>query len=141
MKTAIGGPARRWADLVARKQKLLTQEDILKTFFTTFMLLFGCSSAHCCTDSVRPVLLGALVGASGGHVMRYYMGGRNKKRAALNTALLMGFIGGVSGCLIHQGLKKRDERIRREVLFDLNDFYHGPLLPEENFRKKEKDSL
>ena len=91
----------------------------MRAIFLMFALAVagvGCSSVE------RSALLGISTGAVTGHVARSYMGGREYKKAAIESALFLGFVGGIGGLLIHDGLEKRDERVKKKSLLDLNDF-------------------
>lgn len=60
---------------------------------------------------------GAVVGAAGSSATYK---GQKKGKAAISGALIGAAIGGLTSYFIHDGLKKRDAKTRRETIFNLD---------------------
>ncbi len=79
--------------------------------------LFGCSTME------HSVMLGAGSGLAAGTAGGLMFGGKHRTEATLICAGVGGVIGGLASYVIHGELEKRDDRIRRNTLFNLE--YHG----------------
>ena len=79
--------------------------------------LVGCASME------RSVVLGVGTGAAMGTGVGLAMGGRHKTEATLISAGVGALVGGFSAYLIHGQLDKRDDGVRRNTLFNLEN--HG----------------
>jgi hypothetical protein len=84
---------------------------LLGVFITT-----GCSTIRdsLIVGTTSGMATGALIGAS--------MNSKEKSQAALQGALIGGAISAVASFFIHKGIEKRDNKIRRETLFNLDKF-------------------
>ena len=98
-----------------------------------FLLLFtGCSSIE------KTVTVGLLTGAASGAVIAPGLVKQNKKDAFIIGALAGAAIGGVAGYFTHKKLDERDEKIRKDTIFNLENFgYHPTIAIPAN---KDKDA-
>ena len=73
-----------------------------------------------CASTTQSTLLGASIGASTGAIT----GGITKKdhKGSLLGALFFGLMGGLSGYWGHKALEKRDEKVRKESVFQLENY-------------------
>lgn len=78
--------------------------------------LIGCSTMR------ESLVVGAGSGAATGAIGAASIADKNKGQAAVQGALIGGLIGGVASYFLHKGLDKRDQRVRRETLFNLEKF-------------------
>lgn len=89
----------------------------MKIFLVLLMTLTGCTSA------TKSSLVGTGIGITSAHAVRSAAG--REDSAALETLLLLGLVGGVSGFFVNEELKDRDKRVERETLLRLNEFWEG----------------
>ena len=68
-------------------------------------------------------MLGVGTGAAAGTGVGLAVGGRNRTEATLISAGVGAILGGVTSYLIHGQLEKRDDVVRRDTLFNLEN--HG----------------
>jgi hypothetical protein len=71
----------------------------------------------------RSVMLGVGTGAAMGTGVGLAVGGQNRTEATLISAGIGALVGGFSAYLIHGQLDKRDDGVRRNTLFNLEN--HG----------------
>ncbi len=83
---------------------------------TVQLLLSGCASMK------ESIITGAGLGAAGGAATGASMFVRNRGKGALTGALTGAVIGAIGSYFIHNGMKKRDDKIRKETLFNLDKF-------------------
>lgn len=89
----------------------------MKNKFLTTIMIFSLSSCSSLKDSlVTGVSSGAAMGASAGALSS----SKDKGKAALTGGLLGAAVGGLAGYLFHKQVKKKEERTRRETLFNLD---------------------
>lgn len=74
-----------------------------------------------CTTMKESLLLGTITGLAAGAVINKAID-RDNSNATSNGALAGAIIGLTSSYFIHDGLEKRDSRIRRETLLNLDRF-------------------
>ncbi|MCB9092884.1 MAG: hypothetical protein H6621_00120 [Halobacteriovoraceae bacterium] len=80
------------------------------------VLVTGCATMR---DSVLTGMgTGAALGAANGAALS----SDNRNKGALTGALVGVAVGGIASYFIHNGLEKRDARIRRDTLFNLEKF-------------------
>lgn len=84
--------------------------------FYLINLLIGCASVK------KTVSVGAISGATIGAISGGAFG-KQKGRDTFKNAAIAGLIGAAASYLIHGELKKRDKKIRKETLFNLDQ--HG----------------
>lgn len=82
--------------------------------FFSLICLSSCSSLK--GSLATGIGVGAATGAGVGAISR----GEGKGKAALTGALIGAAVGGISSYFLHKERKKRDARIRRETLFNLD---------------------
>lgn len=83
----------------------------------TVVSLLGCSSME------RSVTLGVGTGAAVGTGVGLIAGGHNKTETTLISAGVGALVGGITSYIIHGQLEKRDDSVRRNTLFNLEN--HG----------------
>ena len=74
-----------------------------------------------CTTMKESLVLGAVAGATTGAAINNSIDRENSK-AATNGALAGAVIGLAASYFIHDGMEKRDSRVRRETLLNLDKF-------------------
>lgn len=75
-----------------------------------------------CSTMRESLIIGAGTGAATGAIGASSLADNNKGQAALQGALIGGAIGGIASYFLHKGMDKRDDRIRRDTLFNLEKF-------------------
>lgn len=75
-----------------------------------------------CATMKQSLIVGASSGAATGAMAGSTIADKNKGQASLQGALIGGAIGGIASYFIHGHLDKRDDRVRRETLFNLEKF-------------------
>lgn len=86
-----------------------------------------------CTTMKESLLLGTLSGATVGAIVNSNMD-RDHENSSQSGALVGAIIGLTSSYFIHESLEKRDSRIRRETLLNLDRFNvsHPKVDPEDD---------
>lgn len=74
-----------------------------------------------CTTMKESLLLGAVSGAATGAVINNSVD-RDNPNASTNGAIAGAVVGLAASYLIHDGLEKRDSKVRRETLLNLDKF-------------------
>ncbi|NOT77739.1 MAG: hypothetical protein HOP07_01905 [Bacteriovoracaceae bacterium] len=75
-----------------------------------------------CSTMKGSMVLGIGTGAALGGISASAMAQRNKGSAAIQGALVGGAIGGIASYFLHNSLEQRDDRTRRDTLFNLEKF-------------------
>ncbi len=86
------------------------------------MLIYAASLVSSCSTMTRSLSLGAASGATAGTFVGAAIVRKDKPKSAVKGALVGGFLGAVASYFVHQGLKKRDEKTRKTLLFNLESF-------------------
>ena len=84
-----------------------------------FVVVFAFLGSGCASREKTVALgvsLGVVVGGANGAALFPI----NTGKGMVKGAVIGGFAGGIVGWMIHKGLKKRDEKIRRKTLLDMN---------------------
>jgi hypothetical protein len=87
----------------------------LLLLLTTMLMSTGCSTMK--KSLTLGISTGAVTGAMTGASLS-----KNRGQGALNGALIGGVISGIASYFIHNKLEKRDQKTRRETLFNLDKF-------------------
>ena len=95
-----------------------------KPFFLTVLIV---STAVGCASRERSVAAGVTLGATAGGIHGAALYPINTKKGITLGAFMGGITGGIIGWMIKKGLEKRDEKIRREMLFNFQR--HGITNP------------
>ncbi|MBF0363832.1 MAG: hypothetical protein HQK49_22620 [Oligoflexia bacterium] len=112
------------------KSKFLLISSIFLLLFTGHFA--GCSSIE------KTVTVGLLTGAVSGAVITPGIVKQNKKDALVIGALVGAALGGVAGYFTHKKLDERDEKIRKDTIFNLENFGYHPTIAIPN--NKDKDA-
>ena len=75
-----------------------------------------------CATVRQTMSLGAGMGAAGGAASGALIARRMKGKAAIEMGVVMAILGGLSGHLIHKGIEAKGEKVRRKILFDLENY-------------------
>jgi len=89
---------------------------------TFILVLLGSVVMTGCSTMRDSLIVGTSSGAATGAVVGASMNRDNKGKGALQGALVGGAISAVASYFIHKGLKKRDDDVRRNTLFNLDKF-------------------
>lgn len=81
-------------------------------------LIVSLSLTSGCSTLDKTVLMSAGVGAGTGVIVGNQVGAGNKK--TLMSAAIGAVVSGAIGYFIHKGIEKRDEKVRRDTLFNLD---------------------
>ena len=92
----------------------------MKISFLGFVLLSLLLSS--CASVRRSMTAGAVGGATFGVLTGAALSQKGQKNQAITGSLIGGILGAWVGYLVHKKLKKRDERTRKELLFNLRNF-------------------
>lgn len=76
------------------------------------LALTGCSTLN------RSVMTGAVTGAGAGAIIGDQTGNDSKTTAL--SAAIGAVVSGIAGYFIHKGIEKRDDKVRRDTLFNLD---------------------
>ena len=102
--------------------------DCLFGLFFLVGLCFGCSSIE------KSVLLGVGTGLVLGSANGAVMQSENRGHIIAQGALIGGVVGGIVSYFTHNALEQRDEKVRRETLFNLEKF--NVLTPAKEINHK-----
>ena len=109
---------------------------------TACILLTSLMVTTSCSSVTRSTLTGVGTGVTMGSLSAYALAGKEKGKAALYSALTMGLIGGIAGYFTHEKLQERDQKVRKETLFNLDKYGVSTPLSTDNseFNYQEKSS-
>ncbi len=103
---------------------------IKKIMLCAFVLgSFGCASVE------RSTLLGAGTGATLGAVSVSSMARQDHKKMTLKGAGIGLLVGGLTGYILHQVMDKKERKVRRETLFNLESHGISTSFENVNFEK------
>ncbi len=91
----------------------------------TLLLSFTLLVATGCSTMRDSLIVGTTTGMATGAAAGAALSKNNKNQGALKGALITGAIGGIASYFIHKGLKKRDSKVRKDTLFNLEKFGVG----------------
>ena len=80
------------------------------------LLLSSCASVG------RSIVVGSTGGATIGALTGAALSRKGQKKKTITGSLIGGMLGALGGYLVHKKLDKRDERTRKELLFQLKNF-------------------
>ena len=80
-----------------------------------------------CASMPKSITLGVGTGAALGTAGGFIYEDENKKQNATKGAMVGAAVGGITSYLLHKGVKKREARIRRDTIFNLDR--HGVSTP------------
>ena len=98
------------------------QIQVLFSALKNLMLIYTASVVLGCSTITRSISLGATTGAATGTLMGAAMVKQDKAKSSAKGALVTGIVGAIAGYFIHHLLAKRDEKARKELLFNLESF-------------------
>lgn len=103
---------------------------IPKIILSTSLITLLCS----CSSMKKSLSVGVVSGASMGAVSGASMSSRDKGKGALKGAAVGALIGGIASYFIHGELVKRDKQVRKETLFNLDQYgvMSGPSSSKAN---------
>jgi hypothetical protein len=87
-----------------------------------FILIAFIVSLAGCSTMKESLIVGTGTGATAGAIGAFTMASRNKGQAAFQGALIGGAVGGIASYFLHKELEQRDDRTRRDTLFNLEKF-------------------
>ena len=67
-------------------------------------------------------MMSAGVGGTAGAVIGSKITGKNKKKSTIAGALIGAAVSGLAGFIFHRSVEKKEDKIRRETLFNLDRF-------------------
>lgn len=92
------------------------KENLIKNKIIGLALILTLASG--CSSLDKTVLMSASLGAGAGAVVGNQSGGSSKQTAI--SAAIGAVVSGIAGYFIHKGIEKRDEKVRRDTLFNLD---------------------
>ena len=90
--------------------------------FFTFSVLFSSLFFSSCASMRGSLSVASLSGVAVGATTGAVFAPQNKSKVAFKGALIGGVIGLAAGYFAHKALEKRDRKVRRELLFNLENF-------------------
>ena len=92
--------------------------------FTLFLLLTFIVATSCAT-SRKNLVTGAVLGGASGALSGALIAQRRKGEAALTMGLIFAFVGATGGFFADRAIKKESERVRRQTLFNIEQYGMG----------------
>ncbi|MBF0361165.1 MAG: hypothetical protein HQK49_09145 [Oligoflexia bacterium] len=101
----------------------------LKFLLRKYMiLLFFLSLLPSCSTIEKSVTVGLIAGGVGGAVIAPGLVREDKKKALVLGALVGMALGGIGGYFTHKKLDERDEKTRKDTIFNLENFGYHPTI-------------
>ncbi len=100
----------------------LTRRIIIKNKIAIYCLMMGSLLISSCASTQQSMLIGVGTGVATGAATGAILNKRSRGKWAVYGLAIGGTIGGLSGYTIHNSLKRRDEKIRKETLLRFNEF-------------------
>ncbi|MBF0362731.1 MAG: hypothetical protein HQK49_17060 [Oligoflexia bacterium] len=102
-------------------------------FYPIIIAIFLSLNLLSCSTIERSVSLGAISGVATGAIVAPGFVRHEKKQALVIGAITGLAIGGIAGYFTHKGLENRDEKIRKETLFNMENYgLQKPLGPKDD---------
>lgn len=89
---------------------------------TFILIVLGAFVTTGCSTMRDSLVVGTTSGAAAGAIAGASMNKQARRKGALQGALVGGAISAVASYFIHKGLEKRDNKVRRKTLFNLDKF-------------------
>ena len=75
-----------------------------------------------CSTTSRTTWLSAGIGSLTGATAGYFLADKERGKKTMQSAAISAVIGATIGYFTHKGLQERDEKIRKETLFNLDKY-------------------
>ncbi len=118
--------------LINLLKKIKSRRSFIKNRYLSLLLILVITFSGCSSTS-KSTLLGLGTGVTIGFATGAYFSQQQRNKNALIGSLTFGLIGATIGYFSHKKLEKRDQKIRRETLLNLEEFgVSGDFQREDN---------